>query len=34
MGGAPMGWKYVASDLWEDRWGEDEERGEKVKKLF
>ncbi|KAF5582217.1 pisatin demethylase cytochrome P450 [Fusarium pseudocircinatum] len=34
MGGAPMGWQYVASDLWEDRWGEDEERSEKVKKLF
>lgn len=34
MGGAPMGWQYVASDLWEDRWGEDEERVEKVKKLF
>nr|RBQ89723.1 hypothetical protein FVER53263_20256 [Fusarium verticillioides] len=34
MGGAPMGWQYVTSDLWEDRWGEDEQRGEKVKKLF
>ncbi|VTT64825.1 unnamed protein product [Fusarium fujikuroi] len=34
MGGAPMGWQYVTSDLWEDRRGEDEERREKVKKLF
>ncbi|KAG7405047.1 hypothetical protein Forpe1208_v014783 [Fusarium oxysporum f. sp. rapae] len=34
MGGAPMGWQYVASNLWEDRWGEDEERCEKMKKLF
>ncbi|KAH7154461.1 hypothetical protein DER46DRAFT_395993 [Fusarium sp. MPI-SDFR-AT-0072] len=34
MGGAPMEWHYVASNLWEDRWGEDEERCEKMKKLF
>ncbi|TXC02463.1 hypothetical protein FocTR4_00014957, partial [Fusarium oxysporum f. sp. cubense] len=34
MGDAPMGWQYMASDLWEDRWGEDEERGEKARKLF
>ncbi|KAF5981287.1 pua protein [Fusarium bulbicola] len=33
-GGAPMGWQYMASELWEDRWGEDEQRSEKVKKLF
>lgn len=31
---APMGWRYVASDLWEDRWGSEEARSEKVKKLF
>ncbi|KAF5022709.1 hypothetical protein F66182_5257 [Fusarium sp. NRRL 66182] len=34
MGGAPMGWQYVGSDLWEDRWGESEERDERVTKLF
>ncbi|KAF4430483.1 hypothetical protein FACUT_8849 [Fusarium acutatum] len=34
MGGAPMTWQYVALDLWKDRWGEDEERHERVKKLF
>ncbi|KAJ5727935.1 hypothetical protein N7493_005755 [Penicillium malachiteum] len=32
--GAPMGWQYVPPNLWEDRWGKDEDRAEKVKKLF
>lgn len=34
MGGAPMGWRYLMGDLWEDRWGEDEERSTKVKRVF
>ncbi|KAJ5729131.1 uncharacterized protein N7483_003639 [Penicillium malachiteum] len=32
--GAPMGWQYVPPHLWEDRWGKDEDREDKVKKLF
>ncbi|KAJ6013506.1 hypothetical protein N7540_008097 [Penicillium herquei] len=32
--GAPMGWQYVPPHLWEDRWGKDEDRVDKVKKLF
>ncbi|KAJ5633962.1 hypothetical protein N7528_001804 [Penicillium herquei] len=32
--GAPMGWQYVPPNLWEDRWGKDEDRVDKVKKLF
>lgn len=34
MGGAPMGWRYLKAGLWEDRWGTEERRDEKVKKLF
>ncbi|KAJ4258083.1 hypothetical protein NW762_008223 [Fusarium torreyae] len=34
IGGAPMGWQYVRLDLWEDRWGQDEKRDEKVNTLF
>lgn len=34
MGGAPMGWQYVERNLWEDRWGEDQDRTEKVTKVF
>ncbi|KAF4949155.1 hypothetical protein FSARC_13573 [Fusarium sarcochroum] len=34
MGGAPMGWQNVGSNLWEDRWGQDEGRDEKMNKLF
>ncbi|KAF7552459.1 hypothetical protein G7Z17_g4298 [Cylindrodendrum hubeiense] len=34
MGGAPMGWQYVKPNLWEDRWGEDQTRTEKVKRVF
>ncbi|KAI1108982.1 hypothetical protein F5Y14DRAFT_434116 [Nemania sp. NC0429] len=33
--GAPMGWRYLGSDLWTDRWGpEDVDRESKVKKVF
>ncbi|KAK4228061.1 hypothetical protein QBC38DRAFT_498833 [Podospora fimiseda] len=32
--GAPMGWRYVGRELWEDRWGEDDERAERVRKVF
>jgi hypothetical protein len=34
MGGAPMGWRYVGSRLWEDRWGHEDGRDEKVKKVI
>lgn len=34
MGGAPMGWRYVAADMFEDRWGDEEGRHEKVTKVF
>ncbi|KAK3297266.1 uncharacterized protein B0H64DRAFT_121754 [Chaetomium fimeti] len=34
MGGAPMGWRYLGAGLWEDRWGGEEGRDDKVKKLF
>ncbi|KAM4060757.1 hypothetical protein HRG_001707 [Hirsutella rhossiliensis] len=34
MGGAPMGWRYVEAHLWEDRWGEDEARADKVRRVF
>jgi hypothetical protein len=34
MGGAPMGWRYVGAPLWEDRWGREDGRDEKVKKVF
>ncbi|KAH6641173.1 hypothetical protein F5144DRAFT_124634 [Chaetomium tenue] len=34
IGGAPMGWRYLRGGLWEDRWGTEEGRDEKVKKLF
>lgn len=34
MGGAPMGWRYLGRDLWEDRWGEDEGRAGKVTQVF
>jgi hypothetical protein len=34
MGGAPMGWRYVAADLWGDRWGDEDARDQKVKKVF
>ncbi|KAJ8130203.1 hypothetical protein O1611_g3428 [Lasiodiplodia mahajangana] len=32
--GAPMGWRYVGSGLWTDRWGKDVDRELKVKKVF
>ncbi|GAB1314646.1 ASCH domain-containing protein [Madurella fahalii] len=32
---APMGWRYLGKDLWEDRWGRNERgRNEKVRKVF
>ncbi|GAB1212143.1 hypothetical protein ATERTT37_001273 [Aspergillus terreus] len=34
MGSAPMGWRYVGRDLWEDRWGENHGREEKVTQVF
>lgn len=34
MGGAPMGWRYVEPGLWEDRWGENQDRAEKVRQVF
>lgn len=34
MGTAPMGWRYVGSELWKDRWGESSDREDKVKKVF
>jgi hypothetical protein len=34
MGGAPMGWRYLGTGLWEDRWGPENGRDDKVKKLF
>lgn len=34
MGGAPMGWRYIERDLWEDRWGENQGRAEKVRQVF
>jgi hypothetical protein len=34
MGGAPMGWRYVGTGLWEDRWGEEEGRIRKVTRVF
>ncbi|KAJ4128867.1 hypothetical protein NW768_007389 [Fusarium equiseti] len=32
--GAPQGRQYMKPELWEDRWGEQEDRNEKVKKVF
>ncbi|KAK4161329.1 hypothetical protein QBC43DRAFT_291986 [Cladorrhinum sp. PSN259] len=32
--GAPMGWRYVGADLWNDRWGENDDRADKVKRVF
>ncbi|KAI0906138.1 hypothetical protein F4824DRAFT_364715 [Ustulina deusta] len=32
--GAPMGWRYVGSELWTDRWGENADRESKVKMVF
>ncbi|KAI0183282.1 hypothetical protein EV127DRAFT_352988 [Xylaria flabelliformis] len=34
MGSAPMGWRYVGSGLWADRWGENSDGNDKVKKVF
>lgn len=34
LGGAPMGWRYLTADLWEDRWGDELGRHEKVRRVF
>ncbi|KAJ5599712.1 hypothetical protein N7450_000779 [Penicillium hetheringtonii] len=34
MGGAPMGWRYVERDMWENRWGEGQDRSEEVRRVF
>ncbi|KAI9669506.1 MAG: hypothetical protein M1829_005095 [Trizodia sp. TS-e1964] len=34
MGGAPMGWRYLGPDLWQDRWGDEETRAGKVTRVF
>lgn len=34
MGGAPMGWRYLTTDLWQDRWGDENGRDEKVVRVF
>jgi hypothetical protein len=34
MGSAPMGWRYVNEAMWQDRWGEEEGRGTRVKRVF
>ncbi|KAH7140244.1 hypothetical protein B0J13DRAFT_504335 [Dactylonectria estremocensis] len=35
MGGAPMGWSYVKKNMWQARWGEDDEsREDKVTRVF
>ncbi len=31
---APMGWSYVREGLWEDRWGNEDGREERLKQLF
>ncbi|KAK7424026.1 hypothetical protein QQX98_000636 [Neonectria punicea] len=31
---APMGWRYVKMDMWENRWGVDENREGKVTRVF
>lgn len=32
---APMGWRYVREDLWEDRWGaENKDEVERVRRVF
>ncbi|KAI0424883.1 hypothetical protein F5Y09DRAFT_123719 [Xylaria sp. FL1042] len=32
--GAPMGWRYVSSELWTDRWGKNINRELKVTRMF
>lgn len=32
--GAPMGWRYLGKDLRESRWGEEEGRDGKVRRVF
>jgi hypothetical protein len=32
--GAPQGYQYMKPELWEDRWGQQGDRSEKVKQVF
>ncbi|KAF6822885.1 hypothetical protein CMUS01_10905 [Colletotrichum musicola] len=34
MGGAPMGWRYLMTGLWEDRWEDEHVRDEKLLRIF
>jgi hypothetical protein len=34
MGGAPMGWRYLTTELWENIWGEDQGRAERMNRVF
>ena len=34
LGGAPMGWRYVGADLWEAKWGAEQGRDAKLRKVF
>ena len=37
LGGAPMGWRYLRPELWEDRWGAGDAEGgraDKLRRLF
>lgn len=31
---APMGWSYLRKGLWQDRWGDETGRDERVKQIF
>ncbi|EHK19495.1 uncharacterized protein TRIVIDRAFT_67913 [Trichoderma virens Gv29-8] len=32
--GAPMGWCYLKEGMWNDRWGDEEGRSDRVKRIF
>ncbi|KND87172.1 hypothetical protein TOPH_08178 [Tolypocladium ophioglossoides CBS 100239] len=34
MGGASMGWCYVKTAMWQDRWKEEKRRDSRVKRIF
>lgn len=34
MGGAPIGWRYVSTGLWDNRWGEGGGDPKKVRRIF
>lgn len=34
IGGAPMGWLYLKQALWDNGWGEEESRGDRMKRIF